>query len=269
MGLCDTSEVSISRSMPAVMEGRLNDFAWKSFCDKMDDALKPIAEAKKIMAFGIGGTMMISLIFIIVGFVTFGALASKSVSSFGESTTSPMVGFGLFGAGMVLMIVGIVASSFYASSKSGEARNKMKKVCEETSAMHPGISFHIRDEMRFMGYNNRYGNNGYNNGYGNGYNSNVQVSNTNYIEVYVTEGTAGEANITQGYYAPSSVPSAPVMAVAEVDIVVKPSAPVMAVAEVGCGVKNPEERMRELGKMKDILTEDEYQAKRAEILSDV
>lgn len=206
-------------------------------------------------AVGIGGTMLISLILIIVGFVTFASLASKSVSSFGEST-SPILGMIPFGVGMVLMIVGIVGSTCYASSKSGEARNKMKKVCEETSAMHPGISFHIRDEMRFMGYNgygNDYNNDGYNNGYGNGYNSNVQVSNTNYIEVYVTEVTAGAANITQGYYAPSSVPSAPVIAVAEADI----------------GIKSPEERMRELGKMRDILTEDEYQVKRAEILSDV
>ena len=48
-GMCDTSRVEISRSMPAVMEGRMNDFAWKSFCDKMDEALEPVTKAKKIM----------------------------------------------------------------------------------------------------------------------------------------------------------------------------------------------------------------------------
>ena len=48
-GMCDTSRVEISRSMPAVMEGRMNDFAWKSFCDKMDEALESVTKAKKIM----------------------------------------------------------------------------------------------------------------------------------------------------------------------------------------------------------------------------
>ena len=49
MGRCDTSEVTVSRSMPAVMEGRMNNFAWTSFCDKTDEALEPVAKAKKIM----------------------------------------------------------------------------------------------------------------------------------------------------------------------------------------------------------------------------
>lgn len=233
----------------------MNDFAWKSFCDKMDEALKPVTMAKKIMAFGIGGTITVALTFIIVGFVTFATLASKSVSSFGDST-SPALGMIPFGVGMVLMIVGSVGSSCYASSKSSEAMNAMKKVCEETSAMHQGISFHIRDEMRFLGhrgygggYNNGYGNNGY----GGGYNSNVNISTTNFIEVYVNDGTTSTAQAVQGYFAPTSAPSAPVMAIAEADI----------------RFKSPEVRMRELDNMKTLLTEDEYQAKRAEILSDV
>ena len=48
-GMCDTSRVEISRSMPSIMEGRMNDFAWKSFCDKMDEALESVTKAKKIM----------------------------------------------------------------------------------------------------------------------------------------------------------------------------------------------------------------------------
>ena len=202
-----------------------------------------------------GVTMGVSLLLVIVGFVTFGALASKSVSSFGNSA-NPVIGMIPFGLGMLLMILGTVGSSCYAASKSGEARNKMKKVCEETSALHQGISFHIRDEMRFMGYrggsyNNGYNNNGYNTG---GYRSNnVDVLNTNYIEVYVAE--AGEATPAQGYFGPvSTIPRAPVLAVVE---------------EANTNAKTPEERMRELQKMKGMLTEDEYQAKRAEILSDV
>ena len=44
--------------------------------------------------------------------------------------------------------------------------------------------------------------------------------------------------------------------------------PVVAAVAEGV-VKSPQERMRELEGMRSMLTEDEYQAKRAEILSDV
>ena len=232
--------------------GRMNQFAWNSFCEKMDEALKPIQKAKKVMVVGIGSTMAAALVLIVVGFVSFAVLGSKSVSSFGSSP-SPALGMIPFGIGMLLMIAGSCGSSVYASRKSGEARNEMKKVCEETSAMHPGISFHIRDQMVFMGYSRRnYGNN--NNGYG-GYNSgyDANYSHTNYIEVYVTDGTAPAATTATGVYIPpTSMPSAPPV--------------VAAVAE---GIKSPQERMRELEGMRSMLTEDEYQAKRAEILSDV
>ena len=230
--------------------GRMNQFAWNSFCEKMDEALKPIQKAKKVMVVGVGSTMAAALVLIIIGFVSFAVLGSKSVSSFG-SGPSPALGMIPFGIGMLLMVAGTCGSTVYASRKSGEARNEMKKVCEETSAMHPGISFHIRDQMVFMGYSRRnYGNNdGY--GYNSGYDANY--SHTNYIEVYVTDGTSPAATGVQGYLAPTSIPSAP---------------PVVAAVAEGV-VKSPQERMRELEGMRSMLTEDEYQAKRAEILSDV
>ena len=51
-GMCDSSGVTISRSKPAILEGHLNDFAWKLFCDKIDAALKPIAKVKKMFVVG-------------------------------------------------------------------------------------------------------------------------------------------------------------------------------------------------------------------------
>ena len=35
----------------------MNQFAWDSFCEKMDEALKPIQKAKKVMVVGVGSTM--------------------------------------------------------------------------------------------------------------------------------------------------------------------------------------------------------------------
>ena len=238
--------------------GRMNQFAWNSFCEKMDEALSPIQKAKKVMVVGVGSTMALGLVLIIISFVSFGVLANKSMSSMsndpwsgGSSSPSPALGMIPFVIGGVLMVAGTCGSSVYASRKSGEARNAMKKVCEETSAMHPGISFHIRDQMVFMGYSRRNYNNDNGYGYNSGYDANY--SHTNYIEVYVTDGTTPATAGVQGYLAPTSLPSAP---------------PVVAAVAEGV-VKSPQERMRELEGMRGMLTEDEYQAKRAEILSDV
>ena len=244
----------------AILIGRMNQFAWNSFCEKMDEALSPIQKAKKVMVVGVGSTMALGLLLIIISFVSFGVLANKSMSSMsndpwsdgGSSSLSPALGMIPFVIGGVLMVAGTCGSSVYASRKSGEARNAMKKVCEETSAMHPGISFHIRDQMVFMGYSRRNYNNNNGYGYNSGYDANY--SHTNYIEVYVTDGTtpAAATTATGVYIPPTSMPSAPPVVMAEVE-----------------GVKSPQERMRELEGMRPMLTEDEYQAKRAEILSDV
>mmetsp|Transcript_6289 Transcript_6289/g.15632 ORF Transcript_6289/g.15632 Transcript_6289/m.15632 type:complete len:271 (+) Transcript_6289:115-927(+) len=258
MGRCDTSAVTISRSMPAVLSGHINDFAWKSFCDKMDEALKPTSAAKKKMTIGSGITMGVGILFIIVGFITFGTQGMNSVNSFGESG-SPMIGFAIFGAGMAIMIIGGFGSSFYGNSVAVRMRDGIRKVCEETSALHPGVSFHVRDEVQFWGYrtrrNDRYGYGG------GGYDRTADVTHTNYIEVSVSNQAVGSALPSALGYAPPSAPAyIPVAAVAH-----QPEANVV----VSGIAKTPAERMRELDQMKGLLTEGEYHQKRAEILSDV
>ena len=113
--------------------------------------------------------------------------------------------------------------------------------------------------MRF--WTTRYGcrnNKGHGSGYG--YQRDVNISVSNYIEVYVNN--ASSESQSQGYAAPVSVsvvPSAPLASQIELDILV-------ITAKVS---KTPGVQLRELDSMKGMLSEAEYQAKRAEILSDV
>lgn len=134
----------------------------------------------------------------------------------------------------------------------------MSKVCGDASAMHPGISFHLRKERYITGQGN-----------------NLRSATSNYIEVCVMNTAAGinppanegiVASKAESYMPGSIPPTAP-------GYISTASAPAqtvaIAVADEPEMIKSAVERMRELDQMKELLTEDEYQRKRAEILSDV
>mmetsp|Transcript_43919 Transcript_43919/g.92426 ORF Transcript_43919/g.92426 Transcript_43919/m.92426 type:complete len:255 (+) Transcript_43919:190-954(+) len=241
-GLCDSSELTVSRSMPAVLSGRMLDSEWKSFCDKMDEALEPASKGKRTMTIGLRSTGAIGILLILSGFITFGMLATRSVNSFGEST-SPFFGSIIFVSGMAVLSLGSMSFICYGRSEANKAKNGIRRVCEETSARHRGISFHVRDDVQFLGYSR---------------NGHANVRNTNYVEVSVSNNANITTPLAQGYASPSA-PLYPMDMDPEVAVVAA-----SAVAQ-----KSPAERLKELDQMKHLLTNYEYEQKRAEILSDV
>jgi hypothetical protein len=138
--------------------------------------------------------------------------------------------------------MGVCGLIIYGHRGENLCKDGMREVCEEASAMHTGVSFHVRERNEFLGYEYRGGNNNNNE-------FNVTMETNCYIEVNVSDThdlpTDQEYNV--------SAPSA----------LVYPSAVAIGIA------KAPEERMRELENMKGIFSEDEYQQKRAQILSDI
>ena len=58
----------------------------------------------------------------------------------------PFLGFILFIVGMVVIVLGTCKFATYAGRKIGLAQQGMRRVCEETSALHPRMSFHVREE---------------------------------------------------------------------------------------------------------------------------
>ena len=262
-GLCNTNGITVSRTMPAILSSStISTIEWNTFCDQLDMALKPAATMKKVM---MGSMFILPVIFIIFAVTSF-----ASFSSGGSS-----LGFVGFIIGAVVMFGGFALMAFVMMSARTKISSGLRKVCDETSAKHPDVSFHVRYETRLWG--NGYG---YGGGYGGGYyggNNDVHVSTTEYIEVYVNNTAANNTTATtttiptvnavsatpavQAYVV--GVPSAPPKA----DIV-DPEIPVVG-GEGQQKKRSAEERMRELDGMKSLLTEEEYQRKRAEILSDV
>jgi hypothetical protein len=146
------------------------------------------------------------------------------------------IGGALIATGIAISVMGVCGLIICGDRVENLCKDGMREVCEEASAMHTGVSFHVRERNEFLGYEYRGGNR-------------VRVKTNCYIEVNVSDThdlpTDQEYNV--------SAPSA----------LVYPSAVAIGIT------KAPEERMRELENMKGILTEDEYQQKRAQILSDI
>lgn len=228
---------------------------------------------RKVM---MGSMFALPLIFIIFAVTSFASFSS------GSSMSSGFTGFII---GVVIMFGGFALLTFVMMSSRNKISTGLRKVCDETSARHPGVSFHVRYETRFWGNGYYYG--GGNSGFGNNYygnHNNVHVQTQEYIEVMVSSNNVttththtttvmptvtavSAASPTVQAYVVGGVPSAPPKA----DVV---QSAVQVDPEFGLGLgsrqkKSPEERMRELDGMKSLLTEEEYQRKRAEILSDV
>ncbi len=255
-GPCDSSEVTVARAMPAILEGRMTNSQWNRFCDDLDTALKPAAKIRKAMLISM---IVLPIIFIVMTAITFMTFMVMSNSFI----------FVIIGA--VIMFAGFGILMCVVGKSRNSIETGLRKVCDETSARHSGLSFHVRYESRlwssggYVGGGGGYGGNGY---YDNGYHDNIHVSTTEYIEVYVAD--AGNNAII---YDNLEVPIATATATAAQ---AAPSAPSKASYDpeiaLGSGEeqrRSPAERMRELDEMKGLLSDEEYQRKRAEIMSDV
>jgi len=273
-GLCDGSDVTVARAMPAILEGRVSTSQWNRFCDDLDAALKPAAKMRKVMLGGMIALPITFVVFTAISFITFAMSSKKSFDNWdpwnNDGPQDSAVGsfmFAIIGAIVLFAGFGILIC---VSVKSKNSISKgLRQVCDETSARHPGVSFHVRYEHRLWssgwgGHHGGYYDDGF--GHHHHHHNNVHVSTTEYIEIYVAD--AANNNL--------EVPTATATAAIAQAIPV-PSAPPKTYydpeAALGSGggekKKSPGERMRELDGMRSLLSEEEYQRKRAEIMSDV
>ncbi|KAL7547580.1 hypothetical protein ACHAWF_010871 [Thalassiosira exigua] len=229
--------------------------SWTKFCDELDEALKPATKLRKCV---LGYFMVFG--FLAVGMVIFSFVSfSRTSTSFDfDSTSSPFLSFLPILIVFLLLMVGMFGTMCFAARTTGRVNDGLRKVCEDTTARYPGISFHVRYETHYWHNYNTLGSDN------NVHHHNVRRETINYIEVNVS-GDTENATPAVGYVAPL----APVIAV--------PSAPVMTAAvalsepevKLGAGARTPAQRMGELDEMRGLLSEDEYHRKRAEIMSDV
>ena len=268
MSTTDTAMISsddgltISRTMPAILSNRISNTYWNSFCDELDEALKPAAEMKKIsnwLRYVRLGSWVLFAVILVLGFTI----------SLG----------GYYWIVLVIVIAGEVGAQHTLEKVYRGIHKKVMKglreACGRASASYPGIVFSARDDTEI--FNLMYSRDMKCFG-------NRKATDVDYITVSIDPNTSSTTSSTP--IAKASIvgdPSAP--PIVQAFSIVEPSAPPnVSSASIGYegssdypestlfGGKNKKssaERMRELDAMKDRLTEDEYYAKRAEILSDV
>ena len=229
-----TPDAGIDRTMPAIMSPYMNDYQWNEFCDKIDGALRPIKRLAKLTMMGFGASFLISIAVFFAFF--FSVHKSFSDSPFDEDNTGPPK-IALLFILPVLSIILSACSMFYVSAKAQQVLRDIEQICEATSAAQPQLSFHVRYERSLY----RTGHDDYNS------------RTTQYIEVSILQSTV-------------------VVPMGSNPIAVGVATPVTTATNTYGGNNNPSsntvaERLAELDKVKNILSQQEYDSKRAEILA--
>ena len=256
---CDQERVS--RAMPAIISGRITSADWTTLCDGLDEALKPSAGIKKLT---FAWKTIVALLFIF--FLLFGFLGFASDQN--EFRWSSLI---------IVVLIAVLGNVFVLVIKSVQ-KSKIQKnlidICDKTTASHTGISFHVRYEMR-IGKQNSCESGESNNDC----DCNSSERRQDHIEVCVAPIAASSAlysssqppvAIAEAYVVPNAfvpstntaMPSAPPKS-AVVHPYDDPEMPIVRQKQTA------EERMKDLDRMKHIMTEEEYSRKRAEILYDV
>jgi len=152
----DEDEVLVSRSMPEVLSGHMDDTSWNSFCDKLDEAVQPLAKMRKKMKKWCFYPLALFIPLIVIGLVTTAivAVTSRSRSSSSSSTTGtvnqllPL----LFLIAFLLSIPWAIYMSNYSSRCKKKVNECLEKVCCDTAAALGGgvVSFKALIEMRYI-----------------------------------------------------------------------------------------------------------------------
>jgi len=269
---CDQEKVS--RTMPAILSGRITSDDWSILCDDLDEALKPSSGVKKLTYAWNAVVPLVFIIFLMFGFLGFAsasASANENISSFNWSYIVIVV---------LIIVLGNLCVVCIKAVKKNKIQKKLVAVCEKTSASHPGISFHVRYQMR-TGKQNSCDSNDTCDGNDNDdcRDCNSERRRQDHIEVCVapvaTSGTLYTSSlppvaVAEAYVVPSTFASSTTTAMPSAppkSAVIYPyDDPEMPIIKEK---KTAEERMKELDRMKHIITEEEYYRKRAEILSDI
>lgn len=205
----------------------MSDYEWEEFCEEIDTAMKP---ANRIMMISLGFFGLVFITFIISFIVTFVSFGSGDPFS---NNTPSFVIFALPAA-----MIGVCMLLFcYAAVVSTKARGEIQSVCTSTSQRQPRLSFHVRYERSYSSYHSHHH-------HGHHHHSSRT---TQYIEVSIDQnqvtipiGTATEADIMLGT--------------------------TNVTTSTGAGT-SAADRLAELENVRHLLSPAEYDAKRAEIVS--
>jgi len=246
--------VTISRIKPTILSGHMSDIQWNTFCEDIDRALAPASELKKLSKW----MMMIRLF----SWLFLGVLIVLLVLSWGSNSVRfSGTWYWILVIAMIVIEFGAryyIAKRFQAASR--KVMSGLGEVCNRYSTSNPDLEFKVienddseqllspRGRLLFKAQGDPQ---------------------RDYIEITVGNTVEPPVAIATSISNPTEPP------IVQAFAVTKPSAPPNDL-EMGSLSTNRtsitsrrEQRMAELDAMKGRISEDEYYAKRAEILSDV
>uniref|UniRef100_A0A7R9ZEL0 Uncharacterized protein n=2 Tax=Pseudictyota dubia TaxID=2749911 RepID=A0A7R9ZEL0_9STRA len=231
---CAPQPFKISKTKPAILDGRMTNLEWMSFCERIDAALHPLNKLRRFAGYA---TIVLVMAFIAVPV----AVAIRSINNFNSpygSSNSPNIA--AFIIGPLVAMCGLVSIHCFIAKKSNSVMEDLQTICDGVSKQLPRLSFHVRFERHYYHRSS----------------DNTSSHTTNYIEVIV----AGDSAVVP--YATAVEPVIPY-----------PTAPEMEypsfAGNVSSDKKSPAERLATLEAMKPYLSDKEYSTKRAEILDNV
>ena len=130
--------VAITRDMPSILNNYMPATYWNTFCDELDEALKPVADAKKIL----GWIDMISLTTVVFDIVFL-------VLAFVNSAMSSVW--------WILLVVNLViqiALAYYCYSKAKATAQivskEMKEICSRATKQYPAVVLNVEFEKEVL-----------------------------------------------------------------------------------------------------------------------
>mmetsp|Transcript_10322 Transcript_10322/g.15855 ORF Transcript_10322/g.15855 Transcript_10322/m.15855 type:complete len:256 (+) Transcript_10322:199-966(+) len=237
--------IGIDRTKPAILDPYMPVNDWNTFCDEIDQAFNPMAVAMKISMVATALMFVSFFLVFITGFLRIGNSGAISPFTF---TFIP-----------VIFMVLLIGTMCYLSYRSQTTLSEIQKICAETSQRQPSLSFHVR-------YEYHYYHSSHNNDHHHG-----ESRKTNYIEVSIN--TTGEVAMGEAEITVEPAVATPVL-VDKVDPFIVPATATAPVEDLYSTLESgskkiPKQRLEDLEKTKDLLTEKEYKEKRKEILADL
>jgi len=225
--------IHIDRSMPGILHQHMGQSQWINFCDRVDSTLIELGPVRKKVRNALRISGIISLV--LFGTIA-GVFASGVVFRAGSYYVFPILGV-LFAIVPTFIYCRMIAP---VMTKVRKTLSDLEIICNEESSKYSNLSFHLRDERFYTGRR-----------------SSVVI---NYIEVSI-----GSVSSAAGGSNPIGDPSANSSSSGAFSL--------FSQMATGAGVstagRNVAERLKDLEGIRSLITEEEYNQKKKEILSGI
>jgi hypothetical protein len=238
----------IDRTMPAIMNGRVSEYEWEHFCEQVDNLIVPLNKLQYLL---LAGTIAVFVAFFVVLLLSFSSFSSATV----DNDSSPTVNMYVFFLIPFGFMMGMLGLSCYVSSKSRRVLDQVRQLCEATSRNNHKVSLHLRDDRLVVGRGYYDSGSNYYRTYHNIY-IEASLSDINVVPMVPTTAVVAShpEDLEAGHATLNDVPLAHATTLASED---------------GYNKRSEQQRMVRLNRIRHLLTEEEYEKKRNEILANI